>query len=186
MMKYRWMNIIFADPTFELAMGSWPSRVSELNYFWKKKVNISCPMARYFSPEVKVLNSSFVGSTALFGGPEPTRYPPGKLKTQEVPWLWWVYGLKTFFWLCWKMLNTNELVWSRSAARKTPPPPMVWSGRLLPRLPSQMVVPPPGSPAPCNVASSVCASTREIEGRSFNVAPSPSVCASVQVQEKIL
>ena len=45
---------------------------------------------------------------------------------------------------------------------------------------------PPGSPAPCNVASSVCASTREIEGRSFNVAPSPSVCASVQVQEKIL
>ena len=48
-------------------------------------------------------------------------------------------------------------------------------GRLPPGVPL------PGSQAPCNVASSVCAGTIF-----FKVAPSPSVCASVQVQEKIL
>ena len=87
------------------------------------------------------------------------------------------------------MLKDVEYEWTCMVpvcGKENPPAP---NGMVRPATPPATLPdggPPPGSPAPCNVASSVCASTREIEGRSFNVAPSPSVCASVQVQEKIL
>ena len=64
-----------------------------------------------------------------------------------------------------------------------PVPPRPDQAGYPPATPPRWWSPLPASPAPCNVPSSVCASTRE---DFFNVAPSPSACASVQVQEKIL
>ena len=92
--------------------------------FFQSLAMVPWPLvARYFSPEVKVLNSSFVGSTALFcvqNPPEPTREVKNKGGSMVMVGLW----VKNYIWLCWNMLNTNELyIWVPDIWSRYPPAP---------------------------------------------------------------